>query len=618
MLSALILASLCVIAAPLVPQDSAPGRYLDQAELHGRLDALAAAHPDLARLEILATSFGGRPIPALVIGDVEANPSVMLVGGLDGRRLVDSALLLATAEALLAADDVADRLADAAVILVPRANPDGAEALLGSAGPVREQIGNGRPDDRDRDGRVDEDGPTDLDGDGLIAWMRVPDPEGEWVIDEHDPRAMRRAKTSEGERGTHRLLIEGVDEDGDGEQNEDGSDGIDPDRNFTHRWEEHSAGVGAHQLSEPEARGLLDYVLAHPRIAVVIVVGAQDTLVKVPEAAGNAKTRFGGYAEPLDGPLKDDLETLEEFSRRFGKLHEKLADGKHEVKGKGLTDGSFLAWVYQQAGRWGLALNAWAPPEDLPKSEKDEDKADDDGDEDGDAAEDGQDDAATDETGEMADVVDLVETAEAAHDEGDAHEADDEDDDEAKPTSDARSPVPAAVLAMLDKERDGDGFIPWHEHEHPEHGTIEIGGLAPGVMINPRIAEAVALADVLAAFVHEIIQSLPRVVVESVEVSDDGAGLYTVDVVLANHGVLPTASEFAAKSRTTMPLRVKLQLPDGAARLSGPRQSLVYRLAGAGGREEFRWVVSGSSGQRLMLRAETTGLPAISREVVLP
>ncbi|MHC4844742.1 MAG: M14 family zinc carboxypeptidase [Planctomycetota bacterium] len=581
-------------AREAAPDSGAPGRYLDHAELHGRLDALAAAHGGLARVEILATSVGGLPIPALVLGDPAADPGVMLVSGLDGRRLLDSALLLRTAELLLEAEDAAERLAGSAVVIVPRANPDGAEALLGNSGPAREQAGNARSDDRDRDGRTDEDGPSDLDGDGLIAWMRVPDPEGEWVIDEHDPRAMRKAKTSEGERGTHRLLIEGLDDDGDGAENEDGADGVEPDRNFPHRWEEHSAGVGAYQLSEPEARGLVDWVLAHPRVAAVIVVGAQDTLVKVPKAATNAKSSWRGYAEPLDGPLKEDVETLEELGRRFAELHEELEDKKHGVKGDGLTDGSFLAWVYQQAGRWGLGLKVWEPPKDLPKPDK---KKKDEAEDDGEAEEDGE-----------------------AEDEPEGEEAKEEEKEEEKdkPTSDAGSPVPAAVLAWLDAEHGGDGFIPWHEHEHPEHGTIEIGGLAPGVMINPPIADAVAMADTLAAYLHEILDDLPRVVVQSVEVRDDGAGLYTVDVALANEGVLPSASVLASKARTTMPLRVTLELPDGVERLSGPRQELVYRLAGAGGREEYRWVVSGTSGQRLMLRAVTAGLPAIEQEVVLP
>jgi len=407
MLCALISAMLCMLAIPPTTQEAAPGRYLDNGELHGRLEALAAAHGDLARVELLATSVGGLPIAALVIGDPDADPGVMLVGGLDGRRLVDSALLLRTAELLLEAEDAAERLAGSAVVIVPRANPDGAEALLGLRGPVREQAGNARSDDRDRDGRSDEDGPSDLDGDGVIAWMRVPDPEGEWVIDEHDPRAMRKAKTAEGERGTHRMLIEGLDDDGDGEENEDGSDGIEPDRNFPHRWEEHSAGVGTHQLSEPEARGLVDWVLGHPRVAAVLVVGAQDTLVKVPKAVSATRSRFGGYSEPLDGPLKEDVETLEELSRRFGELHEELTDAKHEVEGEALTDGSFLAWVYQQAGRWGLAVKAWEAPKDLPKPDKKKDgdgdvDEEDDADEESDA---GEDDAAgeVDEDGEDGD-----------------------------------------------------------------------------------------------------------------------------------------------------------------------------------------------------------------------
>jgi len=609
MLSALITATLCLAAIPPAVQDAAPGRYLDNGELHGRLDALAAAHPDLARVEVLATSVGGLPIPALVLGDPAVDPGVMLVGGLDGRRLVDSALLLRTAELLLAAEDAAERLDGSAVVIVPRANPDGAEALFGATGPAREQAGNARSDDRDRDGRTDEDGPSDLDGDGLITWMRIPDPEGEWVIDQHDPRAMRKAKASEGERGTHRMLIEGLDDDGDGEENEDGADGVEPDRNFPHRWNEHAVGVGAYQLSEPEARGLVDWVIAHPRVAAVLVVGVQDTLVKVPKAATNAKSSWRGYDQPLDGPLKDDIEMLEELSRRFGDLHEELKDGKHEVKGDGLTDGSFLAWVYQQAGRWGLGLKAWEPPKDLPKPEKKKD-----GEEEGEDGDGDGDEGDGDGDGDEAEAAEEPATEPVP----DEEEKDEKEDEKDKPTSDASSPVPAAVLAWLDEERQGDGFIPWHEHEHPEHGTIEIGGFQAGVTINPPIADAVALADVLAAFVHELLGDLPRVVVQSVDVRDDGAGLYTVEVALANEGVLPTASVLASKARTAMPLRVTLQLPDGVERLSGPRHALVYRLAGAGGREEYRWVVSGSPGQRLMLRAETAGLPAIEQEVVLP
>ena len=78
------------------------------------------------------------------------------------------------------------------------------------------------PADDDHDGRVDEDGPKDVNGDGRITMMRVANPapgsmvSAEYVVDKDDPRVMRRPDKEKGERATHALLIEGVDQDGDG------------------------------------------------------------------------------------------------------------------------------------------------------------------------------------------------------------------------------------------------------------------------------------------------------------------------------------------------------------------------------------------------------------------
>jgi hypothetical protein len=612
-----------------------PGHPLDGAGLAARLSELAAAHADIARVEQLTVSLSGQPVLALVLGaagtDLAEATGMLLVGNLDGRRVADSSALLATAERLLAGEEgaLAERLGGHVLVFVPRVNMDGTDALFGANGPVREQAGNGYVFDADRDGRVAEDAPADLDGDGAIVWMRVPDPEGEWVVDEHDPRAMRKARAERGERGTHRLLREGRDSDGDGEENEDDGDGVLLDRNFPHGWHEAEPTSGLYPLSEPETRGLADFVLAHPGLSAVFVLGEDDTLVSLPSKAKDPSRGWRGYSEAPEGVLGDDVDALGELKRRFGKL---TKDTKHEVKAGGPTDGSFLAWAYAQAGRWPLAAKLWEAPEKLPKPEKDEaeagdaETADDASGDAGDAAADDASDEASDEAESDAPAEEAAPRGRrggrgrGAGDGGEASGGDgaDEQADDDKPGSDKDSPVPAAALAWLDKERDGEGFVPWTAYQHDQFGEVEIGGLMPGVLINPPHETAVAFATSLAPFALEVLDCLPRLSLESLEIERGADGLYTVSAALVNTGVLPTASELAANADLTQPVKVWLELPDGAQRAHGPQAELVDRLAGGGGRRAFRWLIAGASGQRLVLHAAARGLGAVELGFDLP
>ena len=70
--------------------------------------------------------------------------------------------------------------------IVPRVNPDGAEFMWAPVKWARRT--NTMPYDDDNDGRIDEDGPDDLNKDGFITVMRVKDPNGAYIIDPEEPR----------------------------------------------------------------------------------------------------------------------------------------------------------------------------------------------------------------------------------------------------------------------------------------------------------------------------------------------------------------------------------------------------------------------------------------------
>ena len=158
-------------------------------------------------------------------------PTILLVGGLDGVSTAGAEAVLRVTDELLGAPE---RLpAGVAFLAVPWANPDGL---------ARQQVdgtGGGRNDlahDDDGDGAVDEDGPDDLNGDGLITTMLLADPEGGWLLTDDEPALPKRASSAAGEQGAYRWLSEGKDDDGDGLYNEDGLGGVVVGKNFPHAF----------------------------------------------------------------------------------------------------------------------------------------------------------------------------------------------------------------------------------------------------------------------------------------------------------------------------------------------------------------------------------------------
>src|SRR5207249_3039991 len=121
------------------------------------------AQPDRVRVVSLARSAQGRDVWLVTLGkpDPSTKPTVLVVANLEADHVVGSQVALGLVERLAGADWL-DRVT---LYVVPRLNPDGAERALGT--PSIEFRTNLRPIDRDRDGKSGEDGPDDLNGDGV-------------------------------------------------------------------------------------------------------------------------------------------------------------------------------------------------------------------------------------------------------------------------------------------------------------------------------------------------------------------------------------------------------------------------------------------------------------------
>ena len=457
-------------------------------------------------------------------------------------------------------DDKIKKLLDSTTIHVwPRLNPDGARHFF--AKPRRETSTNDEPFDDDHDGLVDEDGPDDLNGDGLITWMRVADADGEYIPDPLEPRLMLKADRLKGERGAWRFLTEGRDNDGDKAWNEDGPGGVNFNRNFPFGFRFFEAGSGRHPISEVETRALADFVIAHPNIGIVFTFGSADNLVQTPK--GEAPKR------PPVALHEEDVV----WYRELGKAWRETLGLKKELNGVS-EPGTFSDWMYFHRGRLSLAARAWNPALqlELAKSKSKEDAA---------------------KSKEEKPKEDSVKKDEKPK----PDKADDKPAEKGK-EPDSRNEEERAFLKWTD-ENVKESFVPWTAFEHPDFPgkKVEIGGFKPFAKSNPPEKLLAELADKHGKFLTELAGKLPRIGIRKTEAKSLGESVYDVTVQVENTSYLPTSLAQGGLTREVLQTRVVLKTEDKFI-LSGTRITMLNAIQG-GEAKEARWVVRAKGSKRL-------------------
>jgi len=249
--------------------------YFNYEALTAHLHRLTEAFPHLATLESIGQSWRGRDIWAMTLTDESTGrhgdkPGFYIDAHIHAEEVATSHTALYTMWYLLTRfstdEEVTWLLKNTAFYILPRTNPDGAEISLTTG---HHWCGNGRylPGEEQTRGLCQE----DINGDGHIVQMRVPDPAGEWKISPDDPRLMVQREPGEMGAQYYRLFREGVmrgDWDGVSIEIERPRDG-NLNRNFPAGWRpqfrEYGAGEAA--LSEPETRAVMRFLLDRPNIA---------------------------------------------------------------------------------------------------------------------------------------------------------------------------------------------------------------------------------------------------------------------------------------------------------------------------------------------------------------
>ncbi|MEO5583174.1 MAG: M14 family metallopeptidase, partial [Saprospiraceae bacterium] len=240
---------LCILSLPFL---QAQTNYSNFSQLSNRINALAKAYPQLVKVRSLTKTAVGKEIWQLSIGtgNMDSKPAIAIIGGTEGNHLIGTELAIGFAEYLLqgsATDSIKALLNKTTFYIFPNLSPDAMEQYFASI--KYERQGNATSTDDDRDGKSNEDGFEDLDGNGKITMMRVESPIGEYKIHPDDTRVLIKADITKGEKGNFALYTEGIDNDKDGVFNEDGEGGVWFNKNLTYKHPSFTQGSGEFALS---------------------------------------------------------------------------------------------------------------------------------------------------------------------------------------------------------------------------------------------------------------------------------------------------------------------------------------------------------------------------------
>ena len=457
--------------------------YYDYEELTAALRELAADHPDLAALYSIGQTHRGRDLWMMEItapnAPGEEKPGYYIDGNTHPEEVTGSMVALHTCRHLLEGygrcEDITRLLETRVFYILPRVNPDGAEICL--SGTFYEWIGNGRylPGE-------EQSGPglhyRDVDGDGEILDMRVPDPKGAWKISELDSRIMVPREPYEFGGHYYHVIPEGIIEGFEGTADVPIPRPMDGNmnRNYPYGWgpEGEEYGGGNYPLEEPEIAAIVRFILAHPNIGGASNYHTHSGIVLPP-------LELGGEPVPrADLELFQSIASMAQDTLGYPTL-QRAED--FNMPGSKPRMGTSKDFIYGQLGGVCYTVELW-----------------------------------------------------------DVFSAAGIEKDWIFPLRPFTESENRQLLAWNDAVLDGRGFEPWRPFEHPQLGPVEIGGWRRMYTFrNPPAGPLLdEICRGGARFTARHAAAAPEIVIERAEARPLGGDLYEIETLVGNVGYIAT------------------------------------------------------------------------------
>ncbi len=551
-------------------------RYGDLVEI---LKGLAAEHPQFVRLESIGRSYEGRDIWLATVtnfetGEDRQKPALWVDGNIHASEISPSSACLYLIHHLVTGygnDAEVTRCLDTRAFYVcPRVNPDGAELALADRPKVVRSSTRPYPYDEEPIGGLIRE---DMDGDGRILMMRVPDPNGPWKASPREPRILVRRDPTETGGQYYRLLPEGRVEDYDGVtiRLQRNKEGLDLNRNFPVQWrqEYQQEGAGPYPTSEPEARALAHFITGHQNITGGIAFHTWSGVLLRP------------YSDRDDKEMPaEDLWTYQTIGARGTEVTGYPAVSTYHdflYHPADVTTGGFDDWLYDHLGIFAWTVEIWSPQRQAGI--------------------------------EKYKYIDWY------------REHDFEDD--------------LKMLAWSDNTLGGKGYVDWYPYEHPELGPVELGGWDMQYAFRnppPQFLEA-EIAPFARWLVWHLLIS-PRLALYEASARKLGPDTYRVRLVVQNDGWLPSyVTKKAMEKKLVRAVVCEIELPEGATLETGEPRVELGQLEGYAykppvpvsfspwdpteDRAKVEWVVRAPQGSQVSLTARHDRAGTVMTQVTL-
>ena len=496
--------------------------------------ALAGWQPERAKWHVIGKSKEGRDILMLEISNnikeiAEDKPAYLVHANMHAGELSGSTCALYMAYHLLAnseADPITKELMDNIVFhIIPRVCTDGAEDVL-----LRRYLIRSSEKVNKRKNCIT---PQDINGDGFIHTMRIPDPNGPLFAPDDDPRLL--LKLMPGDKGgrRYRRTTEGIIHDWDGGQWQNpASTKTDFNRNWPFAWKPRNPKhfAGNYPFSEPEVRAVADFILEHPNIFGMIALHNGTKAILRSPASGGDNTMNSA-----------DLFAIRQMAELGAKITGFPHKAVHEYRNKFAApislDGAFTDWGYNHCGLFTMDIElgnlynsaGWDTEKNFSCTEEDERQRDRD------------------------------------------------------------------CLKCHDANPEAGIFADWQPFDHPQLGPVEIGGITPEGLYNMVPAERIETWKKTQQFIFALAARGPRLEISNAAVTPLGENLYQLTCRIANQGHLPTnVTSIGAGLSHIDSVAVEIERPDTVTFIAGRNRTELGHL-NAREYRDLSWVLKAPS-----------------------